>query len=94
MSGGSFNYLYSLDAAEAPTVMGDLQDMAKALTGVGAHGAASETEAVIAYIEHSQRQIGVRIESLRDVWHAMEWWRSGDSGALTFYAAMEKYNAR
>lgn len=83
MSGGSYNYLFVKDGQEL--LGGDrdeeLRQMADRLAGLGyAQDAAAETEELICMINQARIRIDVRINRLRDVWHAVEWWDSGDGG--------------
>jgi hypothetical protein len=94
MSGGSFNYLFCKDAPDffgyAPRE--DLERMAAALTDAGdAEDAARETEEILAIIAGTERRVDARLERLRGVWKAMEWWKSGDGGEDGLRAALTKY---
>ena len=91
MSGGSFNYLCHVDSSRLMERMDDLRDMAAELTTYGAHTAAAETEAIIAYLEHADRQINARQCRLVHIWKAMEWMRSGDWGREQFEKAIKDY---
>jgi hypothetical protein len=69
MSGGSFNYLcYNYSFGDAPE--SDLRAMADTLREMGYEGLAKETEKFMNPPEPSSE--------LRDVWRAVEWWRSMD----------------
>lgn len=94
MSGGSFNYLCYADAEELPLKLADLNDMADSLQRSGAKEAAAETERLIAYVEHSQRQIEARLNRLSGVWKAMEWWTDSDWSEDDFRNAVAVYNAK
>jgi hypothetical protein len=93
MSGGSFNYLYGIenlaelgDNHSGPS-LDDLQAMAEFLAGLGwADAAAGETRE---WLELAEREIPKR---LRDVWHAMEWWRSCDYGEDQARAEVQRYD--
>lgn len=95
MSGGSFNYLYqAVDLVEigegsyGQSNRHDLKDMAEFLAGLGwADAAAGETRE---WLELAEREIPKR---LRDVWHAMEWWRSCDYGEGQALAEVQRYDA-
>lgn len=94
MSGGSFNYLYGIEnlaelgGNHSGPSLDDLQAMAEFLAGLGwADAAAGETRE---WLELAEREIPKR---LRDVWHAMEWWRSCDYGEDQALAEVQRYDA-
>ena len=93
MSGGSFNYLcrtWELDAVL--NKMGDLQDMSNALSALGyAQDAARETEELLVILRQWEVQTAVRLDRLREVWKAMEWWRSRDWGEDQFKQTLAEY---
>lgn len=93
MSGGSFNYLchtWDLDALIGK--LGDLEDMSRALAAVGyAKDAARETEELLVILRQWEVQAGVRLDRLREVWKAMEWWQSCDYGEDQFKEALAEY---
>lgn len=93
MSGGSFNYLcHTWDLPELVTKQGDLADMAQALAALGyAKDAARETEELLVILRQWEVQAGVRLDRLREVWKAMEWWRSCDWGEDQFKGALAEY---
>jgi hypothetical protein len=93
VSGGSFNYLchtWDLDAILGK--MGDLQDMSLALAALGyAQDAARETEELLVILRQWEVQTTVRLDRLREVWKAMEWWRSSDYDEDDFREALAQY---
>ena len=101
MSGGSFDYLYCLDAEELldPYQGNMLEYMIKALGELGyADDAARESRELLATIRESQAiikreqdKVQVGINRLKDVWHAMEWYASCDYGEDTFKEVLEKW---
>lgn len=94
MSGGSYNYLYaSADDPEALVEhVSDIKAMAERLAGLPyARDAATETERILALIERLHMQVKVRSEALEDVWHAVEWWDSGDYSEDAVRKALAKY---
>jgi hypothetical protein len=93
MSGGSFNYLYSADATELFSFQKELREMADELTNRGFKDAATETERILAYLEHAERQIQVRADRLSDIWKAVEWHCSNDYGSAQVEEAIKKYRA-
>ncbi len=95
MSGGSYNYLYSvLDLEDLQSQQGDLADMAERLAGLGyAQDAARETEELLLLFRQWQTRAAVRITRLRDLWKAVEWWDSHDSREDEVKAALAAYRA-
>jgi len=97
MSGGSHNYLFRHDAGDLldPHAghLQDLKDMAETLTEMGVHDAAKETEELVRFAEHFLRVTQVRMDALSDLWKAVEWSCSGDSGPEQLRAAVRKYRS-
>lgn len=82
MSGGSFGYLAFKDADDLPNQ--SLREMAEALRDLGFEDAAQETER---YIRPEPDQ------ALKDLWHAVEWYCSGDYGKDRAQAEYQEYQA-
>lgn len=93
MSGGSFNYLcHSFDLDDLIDKRGDLEAMSEALAALGyAQDAARETEELLVMLRQWEVRATVRVERLREVWKAMEWWRSCDYGEDEFQEALTAY---
>lgn len=91
MSGGSFDYLCDKTAEELFDRENTLELMFSALLSADAEDAAAETEDLVAMIRQCRVRIEVRRRRLEKVWHAMEWWRSGDWGESQFKEALAKY---
>ena len=93
MSGGSFNYL--CDARDLEDLMAkrhDLSDMVDALAHLGyAADAAQETASLLAQIRAANARAEASTERLRDVWKAVEWWKSGDRDEDAVKEALDKY---
>lgn len=95
MSGGSYNYLF----AASPSLLveqheDNLRRMADRLAALGyAEDAARETEETILIIRQMEVRLQARINRLADVWHAVEWWDSGDRGEDGLRAALEAYRS-
>lgn len=92
MSGGSYNYLFTKDAHDIMAYDGELSDMCDRLAGLGyADDVAREATELLLVT----RQSRVRIESIQkrisDVFHAVEWWDSGDGGEDTLAKALARY---
>ena len=93
MSGGSYNYLYTaMDLEDLQARRHDLEDMATRLAGLGyAQDAARETEELLLLFRQWETRAAVRLKRLTDVWHAVEWWDSNDSGEDAVREALTKY---
>lgn len=92
MSGGSYNYLSSKDSQDLLTAQSDIEAMAQRLAGLGyATDAARETEELLLIIRQSLIRIDTRAERLGKIWHAVEWWDSGDSDENNVKDALDKY---
>lgn len=88
MSGGSYNYL-----ATHVTGLEDRHDdiveaLAARLDGLGyATEAAAETRKVLEILDEAEKVA----QRLYDVWHAVEWWDSGDSGEEQVRKAVSEF---
>ncbi|MEU6597828.1 hypothetical protein [Streptomyces flaveolus] len=99
MSGGSFNYLcHAFDLDDLIERRGSLEAMASELAGLGyAQDAARETEELLVMLRQWEVRATVRVERLREVWKAVEWWRSCDYSEDRVHEALSDYrgdNAR
>lgn len=95
MSGGSYNYLYSMqDLEDLQARQHDLRDMADRLAGLGyAQDAARETEELLLLLRQWETRAAVRMSRLTAVWRAVEWWDSNDSGESAVTETLTKYRA-
>lgn len=92
MSGGSYDYLAYKSVSDLIDRDGELRSMADRLAGLGyARDAARETEDLILTLRQFQNRIQTRIDRLSGVWHAVEWWDSGDSGEDYVKEELAKY---
>ncbi|MGW4028236.1 hypothetical protein ACWEFL_02770 [Streptomyces sp. NPDC004838] len=93
MSGGSYNYLcHSWDLDDLLAKRGSLEEISQALAALGyAQDAARETEELLVLLRQWETRAGVRLDRLRPVWKALEWWHSSDSSEDTFKAALATY---
>jgi hypothetical protein len=95
MSGGSYDYLYTVtrdDLGDIDSRRGTLREMADRLAGLGyAQDAAAETEELLLLLRQWEVRARVRIERLAEVWHAVEWWDSSDSGEDGVRQALAAY---
>jgi hypothetical protein len=91
MSGGSYEYLFAKDIDDL-LHNPELRNMADRLAGLGyARDAAAETEELILLLRQFQVRVEVRVKRLADVWKAVEWWDSRDSGEDAVKEALKKY---
>ena len=80
MSGGSYDYLCWKDPADLVQMERQLREMSDRLAGLGyAVDAARETEQLLLTIRQFINRIEASSKRLEPVWHAVEWWDSGDS---------------
>lgn len=93
MSGGSYDYLcHIFDVRDVDSKTYALREMADRLAGLGyAEDAARETEETLLLYRQFEVRMMTRIERLRGVWKAVEWWDSADSGEEGVHAALAKY---
>lgn len=93
MSGGSYNYLcHAWDLDKLLEQEHDLQAMAARLAGLGwAKDAARETEELLVLLRQWQVAADVRVERLKDVWKAVEWWDSCDWSEDRVRSALAEY---
>jgi hypothetical protein len=80
MSGGSYDYLYSKEADDLLHRTDTIQEMADRLAELGYHGAAVESNELLADVRRFRARIEARMKRLSPVWRAVEWLDSGDSG--------------
>jgi hypothetical protein len=94
MSGGSFNYLYTSDAPasqdDMQKMIGALEDLAvsgrSGVAVLGADLAAGVSKDIAGY-----RRSCPPDDPIREVWKAVEWWRSHDSTYERLVSALTKY---
>ena len=93
MSGGSYNYLchtWELDRLLAHE--SNLDAMSKRLAGLGyADDAARETEDLLLLLRQWKNRATARLDRLRPVWKAVEWWDSCDWGEDSVHEALAEY---
>jgi len=87
MSGGSYNYLYChVRGLEGQRE--DIEKMERRLQSHGYYAAARSTREVLRALDAAERIA----ESLEDVWLAVEWADSGDSGEESVRKAVEAFS--
>lgn len=98
MSGGSYDYLCHKDADElinSSHCQSTIDAMASRLSGLGyAQDAANETEELLLIVRQVQTRLNVRIDRLRGIWRAVEWWDSADSGEDSVKEALQHYREK
>ncbi|WP_030672315.1 hypothetical protein [Streptomyces sp. NRRL B-1347] len=93
MSGGSYDYLCrALDFTDLVNQMPNIERMSKTLAHLGyAADAARETEELLLILRQSEVRATVRLERLRNVWQAVEWWHSADWSQDQVKQALDEY---
>lgn len=91
MSGGSFDYLYN---SEAPASSSAWDAMRHELVLLGADDIVAKMDAVTDALATLGQPYSSETGTIRDVWHAIEWWRSGDSGINRVRAAVLAYREK
>ncbi len=61
---------------------------------MSAQDAARETEELLVMLRQWEVRATVRLERLREVWKAVEWWRSCDYGEDQVKQALEEWRSR
>ena len=91
MSGGSYEYLFIKDATDLLRGNEHLQPMADRLAALGYMDAAKETNDLIVELRIVEARLEARVDRLRDVWKAVEWLDSMDSGPEAVAEAVAQY---
>lgn len=80
MSGGSYNYLCYKSADSLLEQQEELRGMQNRLSQLGLVEAAKETGKVLKTLEEALKAVEKLADNLHGVWHAVEWYDSGDWG--------------
>jgi hypothetical protein len=91
MSGGSLNYLCYKQPEELFHYIDEMERVETELIKQGAVDIAKDVRRLIEYIKTAEIRIGVLSERLNGVFHAVEWWKSGDFGDDSLAKALENY---
>lgn len=92
MSGGSYDYLYCKEAEQLFDSPAQLHFMAERLGGLGwADDAAKDAFDLLAIVTTQLVRVEAAQRRLADVFYAVEWWDSGDSGEDQVRRALAKY---
>lgn len=94
MSGGSFNYLYSKEIDDLMNNTSDLEEMRDYLISYGYEDIAKDIQRLIEYIKSAECVIGTLKDMLEPVFHAVEWYESGDYGKERMIEVLEKYRRK
>jgi hypothetical protein len=76
MSGGSYNYLCFKDASQISDSAHHVKAMQDRLKGLGYEAESSETQEILDLLN----EVNNKIDKISDVWRAVEWMDSGDTG--------------
>jgi len=91
MSGGSLNYLCYKQPEELFHYIDEMEKVEMELIRQDAMDIAMDVRRLIEYIKTAENRIGVLSEQLNGVFHAVEWWESGDIGDASLAKALENY---
>ena len=93
MSGGSYNYLFMQlsDDVYDFSALAEMESMASRLIELGYVDAGKETLHLKYTIEQSMARTEVMLERLADVWKAVEYYDSSDSGIERVEEEIKKY---
>lgn len=93
MSGGSYDYLCVRDTDDLfeRNQLETLERMRDRLLALGYLDAAGQTDALIGTITQARALIDMRRAALERVWHAVEWYDSGDCNEDRVAAAITEY---
>lgn len=92
MSGGSYEYASDTRSIQDLSQhICELKRMVFDLKTYHAEDVSADTEELIRYFEQLEDEFIERIKPLQKVWHALEWFKSGDWGEDGLQEAIEEY---
>jgi len=93
MSGGSFDCLYMKEADDwvGQQCTKEAEEMITAFIEEGAEDAAKELRVILAIADNARVRIEALVGKNRELWRAMEWWKSNDRSKKTFTKALAKW---
>jgi hypothetical protein len=95
MSGGSFDYAYSVDGlSELLSKRGAWESLASALEDAGADDVAAEVDAMLQYATLAERRVQARLTRLEGIAKAIEWWYSNDRSEADFRAELAAWRKK
>ena len=80
MSGGSLGYLSYKEPCELFNYISEIEEVEAFLLNRGELDIAKDVRRLIEYLRSAENRIGVLKDRLEDVFHAVEWYMSGDTG--------------
>ena len=93
MSGGSHNYLCYAEIPDILSRTSDMESMEQSLLSLGYTDIAKDVRRLIEYCLSAENRISVLFEQLEDVFHAIEWYDSGDIGKESLIERLEQYRS-
>ena len=93
MSGGSHNYLCYSGFPDILSRTSDMESMEQSLLSLGYTDIAKDVRRLIEYCLSAENRISVLFEQLEDVFHAIEWYDSGDIGKESLIERLEQYRS-
>lgn len=95
MSGGSLGYLYCKEARDLFDCYNQqyMEEVEQTLLRMGYKDIARDVRRLIEYVYSAENRIDTLHEQLKDVFHAVEWWKSADIGDDSLIKRLEKYRA-
>lgn len=91
MSGGSLDYLYNKEPGDLFYQIEGMEKVEQKLLRDGYTDIARDVRRLIEYVLTAENRISVLSERLRDVFHAVEWYLSGDYGESSLREHLEQY---
>jgi len=91
MCGGSYEYLCYKDPDDLIHRIDLIDNMKNRLIELGYLDAAKETESIKLIINQFTVNMGARLDRLSEIWRAVEWMDSGDSGIERVEEEIKKY---
>ncbi len=91
MSGGSLDYLCFKEPEELFHCIEEMEKVEQVLLQRGAQDIARDVRRLIEYVKSAENRISVLSEQLNGIFHAVEWYQSGDYGEDTLRKHIEQY---
>lgn len=94
MSGGSLNYLCYKEAKDLFDYIPELESVEETMLSFNAGDIAKDVRRLIEYLKTAENRIAVLSDNLNDIFRAVEWHDSGDTGRNDVFEAIERYRSR